>query len=360
MLAAGRSTSSSLTNEQLRRRWHTYMLVRRAGTPAGPVLSIDGASTPLELLATIPEIIARHLEDAGVERAAIVVPRVQDKITFALPRAAALRLYPPVPAKPYGSYPHVPDQWLEEAAAWVTADLGQRGELWAIAEVESPIAQADALALLLRQRSTDCLLMGGEMGARVRAAYGGTSFAGFRHLALAVGGPGTSDEELLAGVEDLVEVARRLAPQVDYAFVGLAPSFQAVVPGGMAASFESIDSDVVEVMCDEIALDAFPYQILGPGHLRRLADAGRDLVRPGLSDGPRPLACERVEVRLGEPASWLGKFSWAPNGIPMIESPSRHEVQRAARELFAPLLPTRQEGYELQRARAARVAGQSG
>lgn len=140
-------------------------------TPAGPVLSVDGGYTPTELLETIPDIVARHLAAAGVDNARITVPRDDGPVTYHLERAVVLHLYPPVPAVPDEWVSQVPDGWLAEAAEWVGGDLGDHGELWALTEVQFPLAPADALALLRRrQGSGGCFLAGGEMQARVRAA----------------------------------------------------------------------------------------------------------------------------------------------------------------------------------------------
>jgi hypothetical protein len=70
-------------------------------------------------------------------------------------------------------------------------------------------------------------------------------------------------------------------------------------------------------LCDELCFEAFPYQILSPGHLARFER------QPA---GARPLAGGRIELSLGDPNEWLP------------ESPLREEAVASARELLAPCL----------------------
>jgi hypothetical protein len=73
----------------------------------------------------------------------------------------------------------------------------------------------------------------------------------------------------------------------------------------------------VNDVCDAVCVEAFPYQVLSPGHLARLG---------GTPAGARPLAAGRVELALGDPYAWL------PG------SPLRAGAVASAREVLAPCL----------------------
>jgi len=73
----------------------------------------------------------------------------------------------------------------------------------------------------------------------------------------------------------------------------------------------------VNDVCDAVCVEAFPYQVLSPGHLARLG---------ATPAGARPLAAGRVELALGDPYAWL------PG------SPLREGAVASAREVLAPCL----------------------
>jgi hypothetical protein len=79
----------------------------------------------------------------------------------------------------------------------------------------------------------------------------------------------------------------------------MAPTLAAGI-GGPGPPFHApnryVDAHSFALVADELVLDAFWYQVLGPGHLRRL---GR---RP---PGAAPLPSGRVELTLGEARTWL-------------------------------------------------------
>jgi hypothetical protein len=102
----------------------------------------------------------------------------------------------------------------------------------------------------------------------------------------------------------------------------------------------------VDEFCDEIVLDAFPYQVLGPGHLARLG---------GVPAGARAVAAGRVELAVGEPASWLIDPSVDTYGRRDFSDLRRDpQVQHQARDLLGPCLVRRDDFWALYRARIAR------
>lgn len=101
----------------------------------------------------------------------------------------------------------------------------------------------------------------------------------------------------------MIEFARSFAGEVAYAFAAVEVDFgrfvyEQYVPDwaveGDGAS--PMSSSFMEMLLDEIVLDGFPYQILGPGHLRRLG---------GMPAGARALEQGRFEVSVGNPEDWL-------------------------------------------------------
>jgi hypothetical protein len=96
-------------------------------------------------------------------------------------------------------------------------------------------------------------------------------------------------------------------------------------------------------LCDEIVLDAFPYQVLGPGHMARLGDPPA---------GARALSEGRVELTVGDPASWLIDPSAETYGQHDLSSLRRDpQVQHQARRLLGPCLVRQNEFWDLYRSR---------
>lgn len=274
-------------------------------TAEGPFITVDGTDVPYELLRTIPDIVARHLTEAGVAEATVASPAAGGPITEFLygnrgPRPSViLRLYPPPPQR-WREFSRIPDRWLEEACSWVTAGSGPDGPVRAaVVSTGFTLAPADALPFLVQARRAHTpmvRLMTGEPGASVRMAGG--YFLGFEpNLALAGGGPAATDAELVATAHALREVGRRLAPEIGYAFVDLEPVFRVgIAPGTEWRLLGGEATESLEELCDEFVFDGFWWQVLGPGHLARL---GR------VPPESRPLPGGRMELSVGEPDDWL-------------------------------------------------------
>jgi hypothetical protein len=320
-------------------------------TPAGPFLYLDGGETPDELLARIPDIVTNHLRDAGVTRAVVAFPLHTDTPLFKrgpvlnyLPRAAVLHLYP-LPA-PIGTIPPITTEWLDEAAAWVAQDFDGETGAWAQAlSVVFPIERRATREVFDQCRRAGAVqVVAGDLEHRIRALH--VEFRGEAPaVAVAGGGPSATDEELVATIDDLTRIARRLVPTLGYAHVSVWPTFLGMhtgtwrdLPGG--------GNGYLGGLHDEIALDAMPWQLLGPGHLRRLEAAGT-LPLDDLVATARPLADGMVEVGIGQPSDWL------------LDSPSHDQILLAGRRLLAPCLPPMDEWRDRYEARWAdrRAAG---
>lgn len=300
-------------------------------TPAGPFLYLDGGETPDELLATIPDIVIRHLREAGVTRAVVASPRGTDTPLFKqgpvlnyLPRAVVLHLYPP--AGPMGTLPPITPEWLDEASAWVAEEFDGETGAWAQAlSVVFPIERWATREVFEQCRRAGIVqVVAGDLECRIRVLY--VAFrGGLPAVAVAGGGPAATDEELVAEIEDLAEMGRRLAPTLGYAHISVPPTFLTMMIGAWRGVVNPGG------LHDEFVLDAMPWQLLGPGHLQRLDAAGAlPLDRSGLAQ-VRPASNGMVELTIGQPADWL------------LDSPSRESILDAGRQLLRPCLPSSEE-----------------
>lgn len=328
----------------------------------GPFVMIDGGHVPYRVLRTIPDIVARHLEAAGVTEATIACPRdggplinlFSVELSKRPPLGVALHLYPPPPRR-WNGRSLVPDGWLQEAAAWVATGMGDAKLVNVkVVTIEFPLPPSDVAAFLgqIRNVEGEALVISGELGRRMRGASG-WFMAAEPALTMGAGGPGMTDTDLLSTFWKLVEVARQLAPEVGYAVVDFDPSADVVaVPGPRAAGWNlRIGEATIIDVCDEYLPDAYPYQVLGPSHLERLG---------GLPRGARWLDGGRVELVVGDPAGWL--IDLPPQGLcypkPDEPSPRRNpDVQERARLLLAPCFLRRRDLIRRQFERWAKYGG---
>ena len=194
----------------------------------------------------------------------------------------------------------LPSAWLDEAVAWCIDGAAGDACLWAdIGGIYFPLAACELSDFLRRCRRSSVLsvtVYAGEDG-RLRAVNG--RFLGIvPSLSLAAGGGSRGEAELLGLFDDLKQIARRLAPELAHAFVAIQPTFLFAPHDYTSSYYEEGGAapNLVEKLCSEYVFDAFPYQVLGPGHLRRLGD---------LPAGIRSLDGGRAELGIGDPASWL-------------------------------------------------------
>jgi hypothetical protein len=267
-------------------KWVSAVIV----APTGPC--IDGGSTPHRLLRTIPEIVARHVRDAGVSHAVIAAPARGGELAelHALPRAVILCLY---------GEPASRVQWLEEAAAWVTAGCAEAGELRAsVIATEFSVQVGDVHRLLAECVSADqwVRLVAGDRAASVRAVN--LPF-GDAPMVLSAGGPRATDEDRLRAFAELRAIAQRLSAHVTQAYIDLVATLGGAAlhqPDPPWSSEGGEHPGRIRHHADRVLFDAFPYQIVGPLHMKRLG---------ALPEGARALQDGRVELSFGEPADWL-------------------------------------------------------
>lgn len=289
--------------------------------PGGPLLLVQQLEAPPDDLARIPDLLARRLEDQGVGDATVAVPRLGGRLDALddAPCCVVLRLFPGPATQ------QIPPDWLDVAVEWVTGDLGDADTVGArILSVEHEVAAPDAAGILHEcgLARAWCDLVNGDPADRVRTAS--LTYGKLPHLALAAGGPGVDTAGLLARFELLRDVGRELAAGVAYACLDIEATFEGLGLGlpvdGWRARGGASPNRVAAVAADIAVPDAFPWQILGPGHVARFVEQGEEPPpHDALGDG-------RLEVGLGDPADWLPR------------SAARLDAQDDALAWLAPLL----------------------
>lgn len=309
----------------------------------GPVLSVYAGWGDEERRQVIVDILSRRPAAEGVFGTLAVLDPAASFNEFppTLGPGATLRLHPAPSAdnRARGRRWNVPmpESWLDEVAAFVTADLG--GDSAVAVGVTSmnvllPAHTVTEVARHCRSLGPEALdqasfaFLAGDPGGSFRAAY--ASFIGSHSLVLASGG--TSDDERLASFAELVKVAERLSADIAYA----SASFENPVRLGPLRSTDpnTAPPELIEPVCDEVVIDAYPFQVLGPGHLARLGLRGQVLRRRG-----RTLNAGAVGVPLGPPGQWLNHPAHA---------------QALARKLLAPCIQT---GAEVRKLLQSRLSG---
>ncbi|MEY2588329.1 MAG: hypothetical protein QOJ67_313 [Acidimicrobiaceae bacterium] len=293
--------------------------------PGGPMLLVEHLDTEYDQLRSIPDVVAQRLEKAGLEHATIAVPRpggVLDDLDL-VAHAAVLRLFP----EPAGTATALPAEWLDIACEWVTGDLDEGAMVrMRVLSIEFDVPAHDVPAVMHEcgLAKTWCDAVIGSLDDRIRTAS--LTFGRLPHLALAAGGPNVDSTGLLARYRLLQDVAREVTTDLAYACIDLEPTFEGLAlglsPVGWQTEGGAPPNRVAHELVDEWVPDAYPYQVLGPGHLARLK---------GVELDAGELAGGRVEVAIGEAGSWLP------------DTEAREEIQAQGWELLRPCLALEDE-----------------
>ena len=248
-----------------------------------------------------------------------------------VPAAVILRVFA-APAASVDGAVAVPDAWMAEGTRWVTRDLHGTEWIWVSSELGDqfriPASSAIPFLEAHRRKYKQCHLVSGRLDGRVRAVNAAFS-KGSANIAIATGGPATSRDEMVEAAEELIAVARRVASTAAYAYLTMLPTFGrfwepipttsewsevtarperdalADAPTELVAKYakeycggvpRGARTTLVSLLCDEFIFDAHPYQVLGPGHMRRLGQT---------PPGSRDLGGGRMELQLGDLRSWL-------------------------------------------------------
>ena len=237
-----------------------------------------------------------------------------------VPRAVVAVLVPLL-TRHWSRWATIPDTWLDVARRWI-ARSGEETVWAATLGCDFELTASGVVDFALRNGGT---FLSGHPPAEARAVVVYGSW-------LVLGGGGT-DADLDALAAELRTVIDGLAGELGHAYLSIEPTFASVVTTG-ALSDEDVHDEQgvyrprhrVHQVCDEAVLDAYHYQVLGPGHLARLG---------GTPAGSVALADGRVGLALGSTADWQPGTA------------GRAEVRRAGRALLAPLILGEMEMKEL-------------
>ena len=293
-----------------------------APLPDGPLLRIDDLSTRVDTRRRLAEAIHDALDGGDLDDADVGVLEVDglgdlDRCR----RAVVLRLFP----APAGSAGRLDPDWIDIAAEWVFGDQRPDASVrLRVLGVERAVPVAEAAGVLhgCAAARAWCDVVTGDITSRIRTAS--ISFGAAPHVAIAGGGPKCDDDGLLGRYQLLRDVAQELAGECSYACLDFEDTF-----GDLGIGLSNVDwaveggaspNTVVGRLADRFVPEAFPFQVLGPGHADRLRS-----VRPERSWG-RPLAGERRALEIGEAVDWL------------TTSDVRLDVRADGWDLLAPLL----------------------
>lgn len=207
-----------------------------------------------------------------------------------------------------------------------------------------PVGPSEALGALRQPSAGSVTLIAGDFATRLWGVH--ANFIRSQHVVLATGGPGLLRRDYAEATAELRAIALTLVDALEYAFIAVDPNLRDLIYYNrypersqrtwtmsrdtlVGASFEAIDD-----LCDDYVLDAFPWQLLGPGHTARLS-------RPGFPPSPQPVfrlhpvAGDRTELTIGEFTEWT------------YGRPEREPVYRAAGEALGPCLLMHPEATEI-------------
>lgn len=267
--------------------------------PHGPLFLIENLEAGVEVRQSIPDVIVRRLENAGVTSATVEVPLRGGALDVldTTAHAVVLRLFP----RPRGRATALPPDWLDIACEWATGDLGDdegvRLRVLGV-EFEVPAGEVSAVVHECGLAKAWCDAVNGDLDDRMRIAS--ITFGRLPHLALAAGGPQVDAHGLVARFNLLKEVARELAADIAYGCIDFEPTFEGLAlglsPTGWQTQGGAPPNVVARELVDERVPDAYPYQVLGPAHVARLGELA--LPYESLGDG-------RIELTIDEPAMWI-------------------------------------------------------
>jgi hypothetical protein len=201
-------------------------------TPGGPLLLVEHCTAPRDVAASIPQIVARRLVNAGVATATVDVPELGGQLNELdrVPNAVVLRLFP-VPQR--GAPQSLPPTWLDAAARWVTDDGDGDAEEVAVRVlgVEFELRAAE-LAPVIQECGYSrawCDAVGGRFDDCLRSAS--LTFGRLPHLALAAAGPRVDPPAQLARFDLLRDIARTLAAGASYGCLDFEATLEGLATG---------------------------------------------------------------------------------------------------------------------------------
>lgn len=296
-----------------------------AQTPDGPTAYVDAPDMDPEDAERLIGAINKELERAGVRAGTLrLAPQVESPDLSAFGPSAIMRTYAPRLRKPYPREVTLPEPWRAHFLDWLFGD-GSSGVayVWrAFAGFTVPVSGIESLVSEAWNLSTQIVV-----GDPVRRIRGASFFISMRpEMVLGFGGTEVSDQELLRVVKELQQMARALAPHVEYAFVDHdIGSLHNLGQSEHISAREAADQVCLHNLMDRSVLDAFPYQILSSSQFQMLTDVSATRV-----------AEDKYEIRFGEPIDWL-----------MSDRERLRRTREQARSAMAPLLLTPEEAERI-------------
>jgi len=232
---------------------------------------------PKKALGELPEMLFGMLERCGVTAATICVPRFDERNPAARRDAQdplALVAFPPYNWTGVEPFSEV---WRDIAAAWMLSDSSTTDVGVMVATVTLTVSPNQVGALLREIAGSAGIRMVRVVGPRVRVVD--MDNVGHPRLVLAVGANPGSDEgiDMDAESQNLMQSFERLAQEDAFGFITVERDLRALdyyvhERVEVEGSFMPLSPGAVVRYLDTMLFDAFPAQILGPGHQQRLRE----------------------------------------------------------------------------------------
>jgi hypothetical protein len=297
--------------------------------PGGLIVWADCHDMPPGAVLLWPEAIRRHLIVAGCDGLTLTTPRRNYDVyewVHACP-VVTLNVYAPPDNFVYGE--GLPQTFVDVALDWLNTAGAPDQTAWlgieAAVEIPSTLRHLPELLRAVR-KNPSLRMLTGNLETSAHAAQLVTF-----QMKLAACGPAIDEDSLLARANDLEALARRLAPHAAQVAIDVPHcDFDTTDPRQQRDT--AWDSSV-EYIADDVLEDAYPFQILGPGHLARA---------PKLRDLVEDVGADRYLLRLGDYRDWRP------------DSPRFPEMLAEGRALLASCMVSSDEAFRLRSLRPPR------
>jgi hypothetical protein len=308
--------------------------------PAGAALLVDAGDLPKQFLHLLPDALREELAAAGVSSATVRLAEdshVHEVVLGARNAVLLVAVGRQDPARRRPLQP-VPAHWADLGLAW----LGDGPKEASVDLVDVGSVSDASVCAVTRASAAAVSVVSVGPGSSVRLFYTSPSQL-WPYVVFGAAGDDLHGEQRLQVVDDLVALARRLAPEVAQAFLDFQPDFRRV-GGPYRPPHPPIDPAKPHktptmqtehaILGSEILFEAFPYMVLTQHHVDRLGGA----VDVHRIEGVEPA---RYEVRFDPLDDWLP------------DSPRHDDAVLAARAALAPAIMTTTEALWETRSRRA-------
>lgn len=301
-------------------------------TPAGPMILVEMGEVPSAAdVARILDALVVRADQLGLRSGVLEVPRTGKLINQRdVVRRAVVGSVLPSPNPTTGRSPaRLPAGWVAVAESW----LREAGHEPPVVTVEAAIPWSRLREFLRRNANREFWVSCGsfETGIRtvVRCAHP------YTRLAFMACGASFSPDDYESEAEQMRAHVRRCVTDAAYAYIAPVSSISFFgigehdVPVRLDDGRPGARCRCLRHLPDIAALDAFWWQLLGPGHVRRIGEL----------PGAEPIGHGKIELTLGSFGDWLDADRAAP-------------VRDRGRELLAPCFLSREEARAVLRSRA--------